>query len=184
MNAVFRRALGALGLIALPLALYASGKVVDPAASMVSATFRQMNVPVEGRFTRFSGRVDYRAAQPEASSAELEIDTASFDLGLEDYNAEVRKPEWFDSARHPVARFSATGLQPQGEGRYRVSGSLTLKGQTHPLTATLSHRQANGLHVFEGEVPLSRKRYGLGDAGWDGVLDDQVIVRFRIAQPQ
>jgi polyisoprenoid-binding protein YceI len=157
---------------------------VDPAASAISATFRQMNVPVEGRFTRFSGRVDYRAAEPGASSAELEIDTASFDLGLDDYNAEVRKPEWFDSARHPVARFSATGLQPQGDGRFRVRGTLTLKGQTHPLIATLTLSQTEGLNFFEGEVPVSRRRYGLGDAGWDGVLDDEVIVRFRIAQPQ
>ncbi|MFP5357724.1 MAG: YceI family protein [Gammaproteobacteria bacterium] len=184
MNAVFRRALGALGLIALPLLLHASAGPVDPAASTISATFRQMNVPVEGRFTRFSGRVDYRAAEPGASSAELEIDTASFDLGLDDYNAEVRKPEWFDSARHPVARFSATGLQPQGDGRFRVRGTLTLKGQTHPLIATLTLSQTEGLNFFEGEVPVSRKRYGLGDAGWDGVLDDEVIVRFRIAQPQ
>lgn len=51
MNAVFRRALGALGLIVLPLVLHASARPVDPAASAISATFRQMNVPVEGRFT-------------------------------------------------------------------------------------------------------------------------------------
>lgn len=184
MNAVFRRALGALGLIVLPLVLHASARPVDPAASAISATFRQMNVPVEGRFTRFSGRVDYRPDQLAASSAELLIETASFDLGLDDYNAEVRKPEWFDTAHHPTARFSATGLQPQGEGRFRVEGTLALKDQTHPLIATLMLRQAGGLNFFEGEVPVSRKRYGLGDAGWDGVLDDLVIVRFRIAQPR
>ena len=39
----------------------------DPANSSVSALFKQMNVPVEAKFTRFAAQIDYDAAHPDAS---------------------------------------------------------------------------------------------------------------------
>jgi len=67
---------------------------IDAAKSKVTATFKQMNVPVEGIFTKASGSIQFDAAKPEAASASIQIDTAGFDLGMDDYNAEVRKKEW------------------------------------------------------------------------------------------
>jgi polyisoprenoid-binding protein YceI len=100
---VNRRALGVF-LLAVGTAAWATASApVDVGQSRITATFTQMNVPVDGRFTRFSGGVNYDAANVAGSSAELSIETASFDIGDEEYNAEVRKKEWFDSTAHPTA---------------------------------------------------------------------------------
>ena len=39
----------------------------DPAKSSVTATFKQMGVPVEAKFRQFTAQIDYDAAKPAAS---------------------------------------------------------------------------------------------------------------------
>jgi polyisoprenoid-binding protein YceI len=174
----------ALPLLGLTLSLQASVSEIDPARSSLSVVFEQMGVPVEGAFTRFSGTLHFDPAEPAAASAELRIATASFDLGLEDFNAEVAKPEWLDSRSHPEARYQAQGLTPLGEGRYRADGELTLKGRSAALPAEIRVEEAADHRVFSGSVRFSRKAFDVGDAGWDGVVNDEVQVRFRIVQPR
>ncbi|MES2887330.1 MAG: YceI family protein, partial [Pseudomonadota bacterium] len=91
-------------LLALTAALTspAAAQTLGPPQSQVSVTFRQMGVPVEANFTKFSGNLQYDPAQPAAASVQFTIDIASFDLGSADYNKEVLKPQWFDAARFPT----------------------------------------------------------------------------------
>lgn len=173
----------ALALLVTGTVLGTVARPVDPSSSRVVATFKQMNVPVEGSFARYTGSVSYDSANPAGSSAELTIDTASFDIGDEEYNAEVRKAEWFDSKAHPQARFRSTSVRALGADRFEAEGQLTLKGKTQTVKAQVSvKRDAKGQR-FEGELPLSRKAFGIGDPDWDEVLEDGVTVKFVIAIP-
>src|ERR1700721_394428 len=54
---------------------------VDTTKSTVTATSKQMNVPVEGKFNKFTAQLDFDPAKPAAGSANLTIDTSSYDLG-------------------------------------------------------------------------------------------------------
>lgn len=168
----------------LSTALFATASSpVDAGKSQLLATFTQMNVPVDGEFRKFSGQVSYDAAKPDAAHAELIVDTASFDIGDEEYNAEVRKAEWFDAARHPTATFKSTQVRALGKDRFEAIGTLTLKGRTTTVKSAVSVKSAGGTRTFSGELPISRKAYALGDAGWDEVLDDAVVVKFTIVVP-
>jgi cytochrome b561 len=153
---------------------------VDTAQSQVTAKFRQMNATVEGRFTSFRGDVLFDPADPAAARAQFEVDTASFDLGSEEYNDEVRGKEWFDSAAHPRATFVSSKVAAIGSGSFTAEGTLTLKGRAAPVTIPFTVSKSKAGRVFEGRFTLSRKAYAIGDAEWDGVLDDPVVVRFRI----
>jgi polyisoprenoid-binding protein YceI len=180
MNTAFHRVTLLLCcLVAAP----AIAKPIDAAESQLSAVVRQLGVSVEGDFRRFDGEVNFDPAAPEAATARLVIDTGSFDLGMRDFNAEVAKPEWLDVAGHPEAVFTATGLTRVGEGDYRLTGQLALKGREAPVDSTVTVTQADGYRYFEGEWSLSRATFGIGGSSWDGVVDDAVRVRFRIAQP-
>lgn len=177
-------------LIGAALALLITGTVmgmvarpVDPADSRVVATFKQMNVPVEGSFGRFTGSVSHDPANPATSSAELTIDTTSFDIGDEEYNAEVRKSEWFDSKAHPQAHFKSTSVRALAADRFEAEGQLTLKGRTQTVKAQVKVKQDATGQRFEGELPLSRKAFGIGDPDWDEVLEDRVTVKFVIVTP-
>lgn len=156
---------------------------IDAGKSKVSTTFRQMNVPVEGVFTKASGSIQFDPAKPQAASAKIQIDTASFDLGMDDYNAEVRKKEWFDSAAFPQASFVSTSFKAIGADRYQASGKLSLKGRSIEVTLPVTVKRGAAATVFSGTLPLSRKAFDIGDAEWNAVVDDSVNVTFSIVQP-
>ena len=117
-----------LGLLVLcaTVALAATLKV-DSTKSAVSATFRQMGVPVEAKFNRFSAQIDYDSAKPENAKASVDIEVASFDLGDPDYNSEVRKKEWFHAAQFPKASFaSTTPLRERTVSKHGADQSLVI----------------------------------------------------------
>lgn len=183
MTLTLTRTLAAALLGTATVLLAATSATVDPKASRITATFTQMGVSVDSTFKTFSGQIHYDPAAPEASSAALSIDTASWDIGDEDYNAEVRKPEWFDSQRHPQARFESTTIRALGQDRFEATGTLTLKGKSQPVTTQVSVKTQDGTHRFSGTLPLSRKAFGIGDPEWDEVLADGVQVKFLIVSP-
>jgi len=176
------------GLLAAALAVVAGMAIAQSGAtagaSHVKAVFTQMGVPVEGRFTRFEANVNFDPATPAAARARIVVDTASFELGpgAEEYAAETRRPEWFDVERHPQAVFEASGAKLVAEGRYEFAGRLQMKGRSAEVSGPFTLAQADGGSVFEGEVPISRLAFGIGDGEWrdTSILADEVRVRFRI----
>lgn len=171
-------------LLAIATAAVAATSVpVDAGKSRITASFTQMNVAVDGNFKVFKGSVNYDPANLAASSAELSIDTASFDIGDEEYNAEVRKKEWFDSKTFPAATFKSTAIRALGPDRFEATGTLSLKGRTQTVKAPVTVKTTGGIRSYSGELPISRATFAMGDAGWNEVLDDKVIVKFLIVAP-
>lgn len=155
----------------------------DLAKSTVSATFKQMNVPVEAPFKTFAAQIDYDAAQPAASKASVEITTASFDIGDDMYNKEVAKKEWFNSAQFPKATFVSTAIAPAGAGKLNVTGKLTMKGKTANVSFPLTVKTEGGNQVFEGQLPIKRLAFNIGEGEWKdtSMVADEVVIKFRVA---
>ena len=171
-----------LGLLAFAsvAAVAAATMSLDGQKSSVTATFKQMNVPVDAAFKRFSGSIDFDPARPAQAKAHIDIDTASFDLGDDDYNNEVRKPAWLDTTKYPKASFDASGLAALGGNRYEATGTLSLKGKSQPLKVTLAAGAYGGGSVFDGSFTLSRAAFDIGDAQWKDTVADEVTVKFHI----
>ena len=160
----------------------AAAQTLDPAKSAVTAVSRQMNVPVEGKFTKFTAQIAFDAAKPEAGKAELVIDTASFDIGNAEINDEAKGKNWFDAKNFPQAKFVATAVKAAGPGRFEVTGPLTIKGKTNTVTAPFTVKTDGGATVYEGAFPIKRLAFNIGEGVWkdtDTVADD-VQVRFRL----
>ena len=158
----------------------------DPAKSSVTATFKQMGVPVEAKFKQFAAQIDYDAAKPAASKASVEIQTASLDLGDPDYNKEVAKKEWFNTAQFPKASFVSTAIAPAGAGKLNVSGKLTIKGRSANVSFPLSVKAEGGKQVFEGQLPIKRLAFNIGEGEWKdtSMVADEVVIKFRITAGQ
>ena len=167
---------------AAALAIAAPVKV-DPAKSYVSATFKQMNVPVEANFTKFTAQVDYDAAKPDAAKASVDIDTASLDLGDPAMNKEVAKKEWFNAAQFPKASFVSSAIKGAGPGKLSVSGKLTIKGKSTDVSFPLTVKTEAGKQVFEGALPIKRLGYNIGEGEWKdtSMVADDVLIKFRVA---
>jgi polyisoprenoid-binding protein YceI len=180
-----RGAIAAL-LAATALAAGAVPLKTDAAHSSVSATFKQMNVPVEASFKRFNAQIDYDAAHPDKAAARVDIDTASFDMGEAEYNKEIAKKDWFDSAKFPKASFVSTAIKPAGAGKLAVSGKLTIKGRTQDVSFPLSVKPEGGKQVFEGQLPIRRLAFNIGEGEWKdtSMVADEVVIKFRVAASQ
>ena len=167
---------------AAALAIAAPVKV-DPARSSVSATFKQMNVPVEAKFQKFTAQVDYDAAKPDVAKASVDIDTASLDLGDPDMNKEVAKKEWFNAAQFPKASFVSSAIKGAGPGKLSVSGKLTIKGKSTDVSFPLTVKTEAGKQVFEGALPIKRLGYNIGEGEWKdtSMVADDVLIKFRVA---
>ena len=155
---------------------------LDAAKSSVVAVSKQMGVPVEGRFKRFSAQVSFDPARPAEGKASVEIDIASFDLGAEDFNRETVKPEWFNAAKFPKATFVTSAIKPAGPGKFEAAGKLTIKGLTRDIVAPVSFKTEAGQQVFEGMLPIKRLQFNIGEGEWKdtSTVADDVQIKFRL----
>jgi polyisoprenoid-binding protein YceI len=171
-------------LVAMTLAAAAKAQVVLlPAQSELTFTFKQMGVPVEGRFRRFDARVLLDPARPEGGSISFTIDTASATLGVAEIDAELPKPEWLAVARFPQASFVSSRVRAIDASRFEVVGKLSLKGAVREVTVPVTLAAAAGVSTASGTVTLKRSEFRIGEGSWSdpSLVADEVQVRFRLA---
>lgn len=155
---------------------------LDVAKSSVSIVAKQLGVPMDGKFKKFDAAVDFDPAKLEQSTARVNIDMASFDIGAEEYNKEVRGKDWFDTAKYPKATFVSSSIKQGAAGKYDIAGKLTIKGHTQDAVVSATYKQdANG-NVFEGVLPIKRNAFSIGEGDWKdtSVVADEVQIKFRI----
>lgn len=170
----------ATGLLAASTLLMAAPLSVGPATkSTLTATFRQQGVSVENPFTRWSGSIEYDPQNVAAATARIEVDMASYDIGDPLYAAELAKPAWFDTKAHPKGTFQSTAIKPVSATRFDATGTLTLKGKAQNVTIPVT--VGAGGNTFDGTFTISRKAFGIGDAAWDGSVDDTITIKFHLA---
>jgi polyisoprenoid-binding protein YceI len=173
-------------LLGTALAAAAVPLKTDPAQSSVTATFRQMNVPVEARFKKFSAQIDYDGQHPDAAKAQVDIDTASLDLGDAEMNREVAKKDWFNAAQFPKASFVSTAIRSTAPGKLAVTGKLTIKGKSADVSFPLTQRTQGSKQVFEGQLPIRRLAFNIGEGEWKdtSMVADEVVIKFRVTAAQ
>jgi polyisoprenoid-binding protein YceI len=167
---------------ALLAAAPAQADTVDYAKSRIGFTFKQMNVPVEGSFPKFTANVAFDPASPETGKAEVEVDLGSVDTGSTDGDTEVKRKPWFNIQSFPKAKFVSTSVKSVGVDRLQVSGTLTIKGRSRDLAVPVAVKREAGGTILEGVFPLLRLQYAIGEGPWADTetVADEVQVRFRI----
>lgn len=156
---------------------------VDIDKSAIAFVSKQMNVPVEGKFRKFSAQLAFDPAQPSQGHVEVEVDLASIDTGSDEANDEVKSKGWFDVKNHPTARFVSSSVKSLGAGRYEVAGKLTIKGRSKDVTAPFTYKSAGTGGMFEGAFALKRLDYGIGEGAWSDTdtVANEVQIKFRFS---
>ena len=181
MAALGGAALGLAAALVWPAAP-ASAQTFVPAQSEIVFTSRQMGVPVDGRFRRFDVKAAFDPKKPEAAKLEISVDMASAQIGTAEIEAELAKPDWFDSARITTATFRSSAVRALAPGRYEVTGTFTLKGNSRPLTVPVTWTQSGDAGTAEGQFAIRRLDFGIGGGEWKdpSLVADEVRVRFRV----
>ena len=165
---------------------------IDPSHSRFGFVVRHAMVSkVRGQFNEFEGTINVDAAEPTRSSAELVIKTASIDTRNAERDAHLRSNDFFAMEEYPEIRFVSTGIeQGEDEDHFKVTGDLTIRGVTKPITFDLEFTGAaidpwgNTRIGFEGSTVVNRKDWGVSwnaplEAG--GVLvSEKVTIEFEV----
>lgn len=169
----------------IPLFLIATGAHAasfrfDASNSELAFTGDYGGEAVPGVFRKFSGRADFDPAVPLATRFRTEIDIASLDTDYADRDDTLRAPEFFDAEAHPTALWLSNGDCSAQGLRLSCPGTLTLKGQTHPVALDIAPG-ADGRSI-EGKASLDRSAFGIGAGEWSDpeTIANAVEVRFRL----
>lgn len=170
-----------IGLLLTAPTVMAQNVLLDK--SEIRFVSKQMNVPVEGRFKRFTANANFDAANPAQSRAELAIDLNSIDLGNTDAETEVKRKGWFDTAAQPQAKFVSTAVKKLGPDKYEVAGKLTIKGTTQDIVVPVTTKPAGNLTLAEGQFVIKRLDYKIGSGPWADVdvVANDVNVHIKLA---
>ena len=163
-----------MSIVTVPTALTGS-YTIDPTHSRIGFVARHaMVTKVRGSFNEFDGTGYFDADDPAGSHLELRIKTASIDTRNADRDAHLRSNDFFDMETYPEITFTSTSVEQVGADDYRVTGDLTIKGITKPVTVDLEYTGSatdpfgNQRIGFEGKTTINRKDWGVT---WNAALE-------------
>ena len=169
-------------LAAMALPAFAQQKLL-PAQSEIAFTTKQMGVPVDGKFRKFDAQVAFDPKKPEAAKIAFVIELGSAAIGTSETEAELTKPDWFNTKLFPQAGFQSSSVKPLGSGKFEVTGTLDIKGAKHPVVVPVTVSQAGGISTAAGVFTLKRLDFKIGDGDWKdtSMVANDVLVKFKLA---
>ena len=108
---------------------------LDPAHTQVNFSAKHMMVTtVRGKFDGVDGELHIDETDPTRSSAEIRVEAASLSTGFDARDQHLRSPDFFDAGNHPLIVFRSAGIEQRDGERFRVTGDLTIRETTRPVT--------------------------------------------------
>src|SRR5206468_4244296 len=105
---------------------------IDTLHSSIGFEVKHLGISTfRGGFTDYAGTIETEDGR--ISRVEGTIKTDSIDINDEQLGAHLRSPDFFDVEQYPEARFVSTSIEEVEEGRYRLVGDFTLRGETRPV---------------------------------------------------
>jgi polyisoprenoid-binding protein YceI len=160
---------------AAPAASLTGNYTIDPVHSRIGFSVRHMMVSkVRGQFTEYTGSGYFDAEDPAKSHAELTIKAASIDTRNPDRDNHLRSNDFLAMEEHPELTFRTTEVRRVDESHFAVTGDLTIRGVTRPVTIDFDYL---GSTVdpwgktrlgFEGSTTINRRDFGVN---WNAALE-------------
>jgi polyisoprenoid-binding protein YceI len=154
---------------------------LDPYHTQVEFSARHLGMmTVRGHFAEVTTTGDIDPEHPEKSSVQATIQARSVRTNNEVRDNDLRSEHFLDVEHYPVITFTSTRVEAAGDDRYTLTGDLTIKGTTRPVTlevtrygefndpGMMGHRIAYG-----ASTKINRRDFGLT---FNAVLDGRLVV--------
>src|SRR5579859_6001877 len=154
---------------------------LDPYHTQIEFSAKHLGMmTVRGYFDEFSAKADIDPDNPEAASVEVTISAASIRTNHPVRDNDLRSGNFLEVEKYPEMTFRSTGVQAAGPDHYTLTGDLTIKGNTRPVSldvtrygefndpGMMGHRIA-----YAATTKINRKEFGLS---FHAVLDGRLVV--------
>ncbi|WP_026416614.1 YceI family protein [Actinomadura oligospora] len=120
---------------------------------------------VRGRFGEFEGSARLTPGDPAGSHVRLTIRSGSLDTGNGQRDGQVRRM-FLKADRHPDLTFASTEVRILDDSAFRITGDLTIRGTTRPITMDfrVTAADAEGAVTAVGRTTLDATDWGVKNA--------------------
>ncbi|MCU0323722.1 MAG: YceI family protein [Spirosomaceae bacterium] len=141
---------------------------------------------VDGYFKKFEGKIT--ASKEDLSDAvfDVDVETASINTDLEMRDNHLKSEDMFDVAKFPAMTFRSTSFKKKEGNKYTLTGNLTIKGVTKPITfdavvnGPVKNPNPNGKNMQVGmkaTTTIKRSDFGIGGKLQTIMVGDEIEVR-------
>ena len=148
---------------------------LDAAHSTIDFSVKHMMVSkVKGAFTNFTAEIDANVEDLTGATISFDIEVKSLNSNNADRDNHLRSGDFFDVENFPSIKFVATDIKKTDADEYNVTGDLTIKDVTKPVTFEVEYggKGTNpwGQEVvaFSADTKINRKEFGLT---WNQALE-------------
>jgi polyisoprenoid-binding protein YceI len=112
---------------------------IDTAHSRAQFTVRHLMISnIRGDFGAVTGTVEYDGKDLARAKVNAAIDVTSISTRVDKRDEHLKTDDFLDVANHPTMTFVSTSITPAGDGKYNMTGDLTIRGTTRPVTFELT----------------------------------------------
>jgi polyisoprenoid-binding protein YceI len=150
---------------------------LDPVGTTIELRTKAMwgLAKVKGRFSAVEG--SGAVGEDGTVSGTLVFDARSIDTKNKRRDSHLRSDDFFEVEKHPTFTYSATGAVPAAEGRFKVTGSLTIRDQSRPLELLVSASQPDPSRtILTAEAEIDRRQWGMTWAKMGAGVINQIAV--------
>ena len=139
---------------------------LDPENSSAEFVCRHVLSKVRGMLSKPSGSILLDDAHPANSKITATVDVRTITTGVEERDAHLKSPDFFDVAKYPAITFVSTAVSRSSATSYAVMGNLTMHGVTKSVTLAVTasppFNHAGGIRRgIEATTSVNRKDFGL-----------------------
>jgi len=166
-----------------PNQVRAGAYVLDPDHGKITWSVNHLGYSTYyGQFTGVSARLDLDPKAPAKSRLTATVPLNGVLTGSQRLDQHLAGPDFFDAAKFPEATFVGTGVEPTSPTTARITGSLSLRGVTKPVSVDATFTQAGTNPVdrrytvgFEGRTIIKRSDFGV--SAFLPMVGDEVTLR-------
>ena len=152
----------------------------DPYHTQVEFSAKHLGMmTVRGHFAEVTASGEIDVEHPEHSKIEASINTLSIRTHNETRDNDLRSSNFLEAEKYPTITFKSTRIEPAGKDRYNLTGDLTIKDTTKPVTLeVVRYGEFNDPRMghrigYAASGQINRKDFGMK---FDAVLDGKFVV--------
>ncbi|HYQ47966.1 MAG TPA: YceI family protein [Thermodesulfovibrionales bacterium] len=150
---------------------------IDPDHSVAAFAVKHLKVAyVRGQFNRISGTITFDPSDIAGATAEATIDASSLITGIRKRDDHVMSADFIEASTFPFIAFRSTKVEAAGGSRAKMTGDLTIRGITKPVTLDVEFagpvKSPFGGEItmgFSAAAVVDRFAYGVS---WNEIMED------------
>ena len=154
---------------------------VQAAGSTLEFSGKYQGEGFKVRFPGFKTQMSFNPADFSKARLDVVIPLGSATTRNPDYDQALLGADFFNSAKFPNARYTASAFKALGAGRYSATGILELRGVKKPVTLNFSWHPGKS-PVLTGTAVVKRLDFNIGIGDWadTAMIADDVLISTRV----